>query len=195
MLDYTDLIRDIENLETNLLIELNQKYFANKSENYTDEIVLNLVFKHLLVNYSNIKPNYNDDFGTLDTNKKLLINEINSRITTEINKGLDYVCVVSEADHESELINNLRELIVNDLYKGIILKHLLSKVSKSEVENKSVEELHDLCRAHELDFNKIIFDLYNDLENKIDIKDYNSMQISWIVIAFFFEICDIGVKK
>jgi hypothetical protein len=33
------------------------------------------------------------------------------------------------------------------------------------------------------------------LESKIDIKDFNSMSISWIIISFFFEICDIGLKK
>jgi len=195
LLDYTDLINDIENLETNRLVELNQKYFANKTEKYTDEIVLNLVFKHLLTNYLVVKPNYDDNFGTLDTNDKLVVNNINQRIASEINKGLDYVCVVNEADNESDLMTDLRELVVNDLYKNLLIKHLLSKVSKMEIKDKSVEELHNFCNNYNLDFNKIIFDLHKDLENKIDIKDYNSMQISWIIISFFFEICDIGIKE
>ena len=30
--------------------------------------------------------------------------------------------------------------------------------------------------------------------HSIDITDYNSISISWIIISFFFEICDIGTK-
>jgi hypothetical protein len=195
LLDYTDLIRDIENLKTNKLIKLNKEYFANKTEKYTDEIVLNLVFKHLITNYSDINPNYDDNFGTVDTNDKLEINNINGRIASEINKGLDYIGLVNEADSESDLMTDLRKLVVDDLYKKIVMKYLLSKASRTELESKPIEELHNLCKLHKLDFNKIIFDLHKELENKIEIKDYNSMQISWIVIAFFFEICDIGIKE
>jgi hypothetical protein len=195
LLDYTNLISDIENLETNKLIELNQRYFANKTETYTNEIVLNLVFKHLIRNYSEVKPNYDDDFGTVDTDSKLKINNINPRITVEINKGLDYIGVINETTDESDLMTDLRKFVIDDLYKTILNRYLLTKVSKIEFENKSVEELHNLCEKVNLDFNKIIFDLHRQLENKIDIKDYNSMQISWVIIAFFFELCDIGLKK
>jgi hypothetical protein len=79
------LINKINDLETNKLIELDNKYFKNYTENYTDEIVLNLVFKHLIQNYSTIKPNYDDDFGTIDINEKIELNNINERITSKIN--------------------------------------------------------------------------------------------------------------
>lgn len=195
LLDYTDLISDIENLETNKLLELNQKYFANKTEKYTNEIVLNLVFKHLISNYSNTQLNYNDSFGNIDANEKLQINSINERVSGKIKDGLDYIDDIKEADNESDLMTDLRKLVVDDLYQNLIIKHLREKVSKTKTENKSIENLHNLCKNHKLDFNKIIFDLHQKLENKIDIRDYNSMQISWIIIAFFFEICDIGIKK
>lgn len=192
LLDYTDLIKEINNLETNKLIELDNKYFKNNTENYTDEIVLNLVFKHLIQNYSTIKPNYDDDFGTIDTDEKIKLNNLNKRITSEINGSLDYIKIV---DSENDLLGDLRKLVVDDLYKGILVQLLLSKVSKDTLHNKTLSELNDLCNTNNIDFNKIINNLHQNLEDKINIKDFNSMSISWIIISFFFEICDIGAKK
>jgi hypothetical protein len=192
LLDYTDLIIKIENLETNKLIELDNKYFKNYTENYTDEIVLNLVFKHLIQNYFTIKPNYDDDFGTIDTDEKIKLNNLNKRITSEINGSLDYIKIV---DSENDLLSDLRKLVVDDLYKGILVQLLLSKVSKDTLDNKTLSELNDLCNTNCIDFNKIINNLHQNLEDKINIKDFNSMSISWIIISFFFEICDIGTKK
>lgn len=195
LLDYTDLIKDINNLETNKLIELNNKYFNGIEDIYTEEIVLNLVFKHLIKNQSKIKPNYDDDLGSIDTNNKLELNNINFRITSKINDGLDYISVVNAIDSEDNLLSELRSFVVEDLYKDILVNLLVSKVSKSELENKTLQELHNLSKLHNLDFNKIIHNLYIKLEEKIDIKDFNSTSISWIIISFFFEICDVGMKK
>jgi len=190
--DYTDLIKNIESLETSKLIELNNKYFKNNTEKYTDEIVLNLVFKHLIKNFTIKKPNYDDDFGTIDTNDKIKLNNLNSRIESEVNKGLDYISLVNNEDN---ILDDLRKFVVDDLYKQILFDLLLSKVSKIELESKTLAGLSDLCQIHKIDFNKIISNLHTSLESKIDIKDFNSMSISWIIISFFFEICDIGLKK
>jgi hypothetical protein len=195
LLDYTDLIKDINNLETNKLIELNSKYFSDIEKKYTEEIVLNLVFKHLIQNNSKIKPNYDDDLGSIDTNKKIEINSLNKRITNKINDGLDYIAIVNDIDSEDNLLSELRSLVIEDLYKNILINLLISKVSKSELENKTLVKLHSLSKSHNLDFNKIINNLHISLENKIDIKDFNSTSISWIIIAFFFEICDVGIKQ
>lgn len=192
LLDYTDLINKINNLETNKLIELDNKHFKSNTEKYTDEIVLNLVFKHLIQNYSKINPNYDDDFGTIDTDEKIKLNNINERISSKINDGLDYINIVNT---ENDLLSDLRKLVVYDLYKSILVQLLLSKVSKPELFNKTLSELNDLCKTNHIDFNKIINNLHQNLESKINIKDFNSMSISWIIIAFFFEICDIGIKK
>lgn len=192
LFDYTDLIKTIEGLETSRLIELNNKYFKNNTENYTDEIVLNLVFKHLIKNFKIKKPNYDDDFGTIDTKEKIKINNLNSRIESDINKGLDYISLV---DNEDNILGDLKKFVVDDLYKKVLFELLLSKVSKIELEGKTLVELHDFCQIHSIDFNKIISNLHSKLENKIEIKDFNSMSISWIIISFFFEICDIGIKK
>jgi len=195
LLDYTDLINDINNLETNKLIELDNKYFKHHTEKYTDEIVLNLTFRHLIQNFHKKKPNYDDDFGTLDTKEKLDINKINPRISASINGWLDFIDIVEEANNESDLLEDLRDFVVNNIYKNILIKLFASKISKSEIENKTVAELHELSKLHNLDFSKIISNLHNELENKIEINDFNSTKISWIIISFFFEICDIGLKK
>ncbi|MCD4795219.1 MAG: SMEK domain-containing protein [Bacteroidales bacterium] len=192
LLDYTDLIKKVNDLKDDKLIELDKKYFKNNTEKYTDEIVLNLVFRHLIQNYSKIKSNYDDDFGTIDTNEKMKLNNINPKIANKINNSLDYINIV---DSENDLLSDLRILVVDDLYKNILITLLLSKVSKSELANKTLLELNDLCKTYNIDFNKIINNLHINLEEKINIKDFNSMSISWIIISFFFEICDIGIKK
>jgi hypothetical protein len=192
LFDYTDLIKKIADLKTPELLELDNKYFKNNTEKYTDEIVLNLVFKHLIKNYSIKNPNYDDDFGTIDTNEKIKLNNINSRIESEINKSLDYISLVND---ENDLLSDLRKLVVDNLYKEVLIELLLSKESKKALENKTLLELNDLCNNHKIDFNKVISNLHSILEGKISVKDFNSMSISWIIISFFFEICDIGLKK
>ena len=77
----------------------------------------------------------------------------------------------------------------------VLVRNLVSKESKAVLEGLEVFELHDLARDHKLDFNKMIYDLSNSLENLIEIEDFNSSSISWIIIAYFFEICYVGAKK
>jgi len=194
LVDYTDLIRDINDLEQNKLIELNHKYFK-KEDFYTDEIVLNLAFGHLLKNKGKIKPNYDDDFGSIDTEEKLDLNNINDRIRNKINDGLDYQEILNSIDEEDNVLTDLRNFVVEEIYKNILINHLSSKISKKDIETLTILELHDLAREKELNFNKIIHDLYTKLEAYIEIQDFNSTSISWIIIAFFFEICDVGAKK
>lgn len=194
LLDYTDLINDINNLDLEKLLELNKRYFNRIEEKYTNEITLDLVFRHLIRNKQKINPNYNDDLGSIDTNNKLILNGINQRITNYINSGLDFICIVNKIDKEDNLLSDLRNLVVEDLYKNIIVDLLSSKVSKAELEGKTLLELHSLSKIHNLDFNKILNNLYTELENKIDIKDFNSTSISWVIISFFFEICDVGIR-
>jgi len=195
LLDYTDLITDINNLETAKLIELNNKYFDGIEEKYTEEITLNLVFKHLLKNHTTIKLNYDDDLGSIDITKKINLNNLNQKIINKINNGLEYISIINEIDSEDNLLSELRSLVVEDLYREVLLKLLATKVSKKEIENKTILELHNFSKSYDMNFNKVIHNLYLLLENKIDIKDFNSTSISWIIIAFFFEICDVGIKE
>lgn len=194
LLDSSDLIKKINDLTTPEVIELNEKYFKNKSEKYTDEIVLNLVFKDLLLHSKKIQKNYDDDFGNIDTSNKIILNKINSRISNKINAGLDYISIIHDSD-DSNLISDLREYIVEGLYKKVLLEALSSKVSSVQLQGLTLVEIHQLSEDYNLDFNKILNNLHTVLESKIDISDHNSMSISWIIISFFFEICDIAIKK
>lgn len=194
--DSSDLIREINNLETNKLIELNNRYFKGLLNNYAELEILDLVIKHLIKGKRRVKVNYNDeDFGSISSNEKLDLNNINQRISANINSGLDYRVLLDKLDQEDNTLTNLREFIVDDLYKTILENKLLSKVRREELKNKHLLELHTLATEHNLNFNIIINNLYEQIKSNIEIDDFNSTDISWIIISFFFEICDVGVKE
>ncbi|HFS67646.1 MAG TPA: hypothetical protein ENK67_05480 [Flavobacteriia bacterium] len=196
LFDYTDLLKDIEALETTKLIELNQKLFLKTSEKYTDNIVLNLIFKHLLKEKTTVVVDYtDDDFGTVDTNSKLSINRINEKISAKIKESLDYRVVLDNFYNEDNLITDLKAYIIDDIYKSILLGKLKLKVSERELIDKKTSELQDIATLHQLDFNKLINQLHQEIEKSIEIDDWNSMGIAWIIIAYFFELCDVGVDE
>ena len=192
--DYRDLIRDIESLEENKLIELSNRYFEEKKSAYTDEIVLDLVFKKLLKEKSNILISYDDDLGSIETNEKIVINNINQRIAQQIRNCLDYTCIIDSID-AGELGTNLRHLIVDELYKEILIKQLKSRIREEDLLLKDVQKLQKIAVTEKLDFNKLIYLLHHNIENLITIKDFNSMDISWILLSYFFEICDVGMRE
>lgn len=196
LFDYTDLLKDIEALETTKLIDLNQKLFLKTSEKYTDNIVLNLIFKHLLKEKTSVVVDYtDDDFGTVDTNSKLNINKINEKISAKIKESLDYRVVLDNFYNEDNLITDLKAHIIDDIYKNILLKQLNLKVSGKELIDRKTSELQDMATLHKIDFNKLINQLHQEIENSIEIDDWNSMGIAWIIIAYFFELCDVGVDE
>ena len=131
LLDYTDLIKDINDLETNRLIELHDKYFKGKENKYTDQIILDLIFRHLINQKSEFKKFYDDDFGNIDTNEKLTLNNINARTVSQINKGLDYREILENISQEDNLLTDLRCLVIESFYKGILISVLESKISGS----------------------------------------------------------------
>jgi len=196
LIDYTDLLKDIEALETNKLIELNKKLFIKTSEKYTDNIVLDLIFKHLLKEKKNIIVDYtDDDFGTVDTNSKLNINEINEKISAKIKEFLDYRVILDDFCNIDNLIIDLKSCIIDDIYKNILLEKLKLKISEKELLNKKTSELQDIATLHKINFNILISKLHTEIENENEINDFNSMNIAWIIIAYFFELCDVGVDE
>lgn len=196
LVDYTDLLKDIEALETDKIIELNKKLFIKSAEKYTDNIVLDLIFKHLLKEKKNVVIDYMDnDFGTVDTNSKLSLNEINEKISAEIKKSLDYRVLLDDFCNVDNLLTDLKSYIINDIYKNILLEKLKLKVSEKELLDKKISELQDIATFHKIDFNILISRLHKEIENSIEIVDFNSMNIAWIIIAYFFELCDVGVDE
>lgn len=196
LVDYTDLLKDIEALETDKIIELNKKLFIKSAEKYTDNIVLDLIFKHLLKEKKNVVIDYMDnDFGTVDTNSKLSLNEINEKISAEIKKSVDYRVLLDDFCNVDNLLTDLKSYIINDIYKNILLEKLKLKVSEKELLDKKTSELQDIATFHKIDFNILISRLHKEIENSIEIVDFNSMNIAWIIIAYFFELCDVGVDE
>ncbi len=193
LFDYTDLIKDIESLETDKLIQLNKKFFLVPFEKYTDEMILNLVIKNILKEQKDIKIDYDEEFGTVDINYKLDINKINERITVAIKKGADYRSILENLTSDNT-IEDLRKFIIDKLYKSILLTTLEKKISKKDLINKKTNELQNLASQYKIDFNKLINKLYEKIKSNIEINDFNSMSIAWIIISYFFELCDIGVK-
>jgi hypothetical protein len=193
--DSSDLIRDINDLETTKLKDLYLKYFKDIQNKYSEVEILDLVIKHLISSKNKFKINYsNNDFGSIESNEKLKLNNINQRISSEINSGLDYRVLIEKLE-EDNTITNLKALIVDDKYKSILETKLLAKVKREEILNKDVSELHILSKLHNLNYNEVISELYENINSEVEIDDFNSLNVTWIIISFFFEICDIGIKE
>ncbi|PJZ79279.1 SMEK domain-containing protein [Leptospira meyeri] len=192
IMDSSDLLKDINNLTTDKLIELDRKYFKSIEDQYTDQKILNVVVDHLLIEKPKSKKDYTDDFGSIETDKKILLNNINERIKSKINDGLDYSQTLEKINDSSRVLTELRELIVNDYYRSILFDLLKPQYSKLKKTAK-VKDLHLI--AKNLDFNKVMAKLHDKIEYEIKIKDFNSMNVGWVIISFFFEICDVGRHK
>ena len=195
LFDYIDLIRDIEQLEGEQLQELNRKYFSSQAERYTDEIALDLIIKHLLKEKATVKINYDDSFGTVDSDKKLELNNISDRTKAKIKEGLDYRQLLDKLDSDDSFIGNLRVLVIDKFYKEVLLQLLESLESRDELIAFSTNDLQNKAQEHSIDFNKAINNLCDMVEVQIEVQDFNSMSTSWIIIAYFFELCDVGVHK
>ena len=193
-----DLINDINNLKHSDLLSLNENYFlnfSNKKIEYTDKMVLDTAIKHLLTRKKNINKNYNDSFGSIRTDEKIIVNKINKRLAAHINNALDYNYLMQELESEEAYITSLRNLIIEELYRELVQLELLSKHRLGNLKRFSIEKLSEIGFASGVDFNKIIFDLYEKFKELLLINDFNTMDITWIIISYFFEICDIGVKN
>lgn len=195
IIDTKDLLKDINNLDQTKLGKIYSFFDTRILKTYTTEVVLNLVISHILRQYKKIKVNYLDDFNnTKEVNKKLEINNLNERISIEIKSGLDYRDSVEKLNDDTTM-SNLQDFIVHEIYREILLKHIKeTNIDTGDIKTKSVDELHyDFYNS--LDFNKIFVELYNEITSCFDVKDFNEANIAWIIISYFFEICDIGAKK
>lgn len=195
LLDDKYLIKGVDALEETKLIELAKKYFNSQGEKYTDEIVLDLTCKKLMVAKHKMPDRtYDDDFGSIEATKKIDINNINTRITHKILGSLDYTSIVESIDN-GDLGTDLRQLIVQTLYRNILLEQLKTLEEKSVLQLHDAAALQEIAVQHNLDFSKLMNNLHVSIENLLEVKDFNSMNIAWILVSYFFEICDVGGKK
>lgn len=195
LIDAKDLLEDINNLEQTKLERIYNFFDIQILKNYTTEVVLNLVIKHILRQYRKRDINFLDDFNNAkEVGKKLEINHLNERISVEIRRGLDYRDSIEKLNDDITM-SDLQDFIVHEIYRVILLKHIKGvNTNVGNIEIKSVDELHyDFYNS--LDFNKIFIELYNEITSYFDVKDFNEANITWIIISYFFEICDIGAKN
>jgi hypothetical protein len=91
----------------------------------------------------------------------------------------------------------LRILIVDGLYTNII-KQSLSKAGAAprELAGQRPDELHHLASKHyKLDFSAILGELCHKIEDETYKVSYQETSMAWVIIAYFFEECDIGMKQ
>lgn len=195
LIDTKDLLKDINNLGQTKLGEIYSFFDTKILKTYTTEMVLNFVINHILRQYRKIKVNYLDDFNnTKEVDEKLKINSLIERTSIEIKRGLDYRDSIEELNGDIAM-SNLQNFIVRKIYREILLKHIKEiNADIGDIKMKSVDELHyNFYRS--LDFNEIFSELYDEITSYFDVKDFNEANIAWIIISYFFEICDIGAKN
>ncbi|PTA48952.1 hypothetical protein C9I43_18045 [Shewanella morhuae] len=192
--DSADLLNEIKAMDGNKLSELYRQYFTDLEDKYTDEITLQIIFALLLKAQSSAREIYNDDLGSIDSDDKIELNSLNPRVTSHINLGLDYTLAISNFDDQSQ-IGELRNLVVDGYYADVLRKNLRKYAQSTDLQGMKVAQLHDLATKNKICFNKILFLLKEAIELAIIKVDFNSQSVSWIIIAYFFEICDVGVKQ
>lgn len=193
--DYSDLINDIKNLPDKELDCLYRNYFRGISEKYTDEISLQVVFESLIKSKIAHIENYEEDFNSVELRDKIQINGLNGKVSGELYKGSEAALPIHELP-DPEVLSQLRELVVNDLYKDIVKTKLRSAgVNHRDVANKPVIDLHLLMPKHNVSLDAILGELCRKIENLAFEADYQTTSMAWIIIAYFFEECDIGLKK
>lgn len=195
LLGHQELARAIDNLDNERLEQLYKNYFESIENRYSNEQVLQLIVNHILKNcYKYRRPKSDRDFGTLDLNKKIQINNLNERLSSELRISIDYRVCLEELNNDDTL-TKLRETIIDHDYREILHSTLQTKISQSDLQKMNLEELHKKCIDDNQDFNVIIDKLDNRISSHFDIHDFNQMNISLIIIAYFFELCDIGNKQ
>ncbi len=195
LIDTKDLLKDINNLEQTKLDKIYNFFDTRILKNHTTEVVLNLVINHILRQYRKRNVNFLDDFNnTKEVSKKLEINNLNERISVEIKRGLDYRDSLERLNDDTAM-SDLQDFVVREIYREILLRHIKElNTDIDDINTKSVDELHyDFYDS--LNFNKIFDELYREITSCFEIKDFNEANITWIIISYFFEICDIGAKN
>lgn len=192
--DYSDLIKDINNLDEEVLIHLCNKHFSDVSQKYTKVGVLNLICKRLIKRVKSIEPAYDDPLGGIDPIDKIDVNKLNKRVAANLLFGLDYTQEIYDSD-DSDIPTELRELVVDQLYRKVLEKQLVAFMSKDDLKKTQVRELQDIAYQKGISFNLLIDKLKDEVKALIDVDDFNGINIPWTIVAFYFEICLVGRDK
>jgi len=193
LFDYTDIVKDINNLGSERLFKLCDIYFSPYEKKYTDIKVLDLTIRDLVERHSEIKPSFDEDYQSLEIENKIKLNELNKRVSSKLVDSLDYTCLIDEVA-EGQVIDGLRTLVVNNFYKKVLVRALSKVCRRSLALDHSEKELTLMARDLEVDFNDVLIDLYNMIDSKVVVKDFNSANVAWVIVAYFFEYCEAGFK-
>jgi len=193
--DFTDLLNDIKVLPDDRLNKIYTDYFRSMDEKYTDEISLQVVFEALIKDYKYNKNDYSEDFSNIELDEKIKLNQLNQKVSNELHKGSEAAIPIYELPN-TEMLTELKELIVLDYYSPILKSALSSAGAKPKtLANKSVDELHTLIKGYKVCLNRVLGELCHRIENETFKANYQATSMAWVIIAFFFEECDVGVKK
>ncbi|MCY4523811.1 MAG: SMEK domain-containing protein [Halobacteriovoraceae bacterium] len=194
LFDYENIIKDIQNLPNSEIVNLCNNHFKNIQEKYTDHITLDLTIKHLLRKWHEVKIDYDDSFGSIKAIEKIKLNNLNERNSTQVKLGLDYSPLLDNLE-DGQITSELRSYIIGNLYKEILASEIAKKCSSDVTEFQTVEHLQAKAIQLCVDINKLIVKLHDAIGANIDIKDFNNLTIPWIIISYFFELCDVGIHK
>ena len=193
--DFTDLLNDIKGLTDTRLRQIYDEFFKSIEEKYTDEISLQVVFEALIKDYKNKKTDYSEDFNNVELIDKIKLNSLNQKVSSELHKGSSAAIPIYELPN-TEVLTDLKDLIVLEFYSPILKSALCLAGAQTRVfANKSVNELHVLVQDYKVCFNKVLGELCYRIENETFKADYQATSMAWVIIAFFFEECDVGVKE
>ncbi|WP_281189435.1 SMEK domain-containing protein [Vibrio diabolicus] len=193
--DFSDILNEIKSLSDKRLEEVYRLYFRDISEKYTDEISLQIVFEALIKDKAGQVEDYSEDFDNEDLDVKISFNSLTRKVGNKLHEGNEAALTIYELD-DKDLLTSLRELIVDDFYAKL-LKSALQKlgVHPRELANKTVLELHQVAAGRGVCFNKLLGDLCQQIKNMTFDANYREISMAWVIISFFFDECDIGLKK
>lgn len=192
--DFRDILDRIKSLDQTRLEAIYRLHFQNMSERYTDEISLQIVFEALIQDKKYNKENYHEDFNNKDLDDKIDLNDLNRKVGFHLHEGNQAAMTIHELENK-DILTSLRELIVDDFYAKL-LKSALQKsgVKAKDLAHKPVIELHALAKNTQICFNQLLGELCRKIEDMTFNANYKETSMAWVIISYFFEECDIGMK-
>ncbi|EEB43919.1 Uncharacterised protein [Providencia alcalifaciens] len=193
--DFDDLLNDIKNLSGERLLKIYQSYFRDANERYTDEITLQTVFDLLIKGCEEKTHDYSVDFRNTELSEKIKINQLNGKVSSLLMLGSEYSLPIYNIINSDDL-TQLSMLIVNEFYYEVLVDNLRhSDVPMKNIINKNISELHDMASlVYDINFSKVLGDLSERIKKKTYNASFQETSVSWVIIAYFFEECFVGIK-
>lgn len=194
--DFTDLIDDIKSLTDLRLNEIFNRFFRRLSETYTEEISLQIVFDLLVKNNQSKNRDYSEDFNNIELDAKIKLNNLNRIVSSKLHEGSEASLPIYE-NIDDGVLTEIRDLVVNRFYVEALKNNLLHAGARhKDIARKSISELHELTiDKYKINYSKVLGDLCHRIENETFKANYQETSMAWVIISYFFEECDIGIKE